>query len=231
MDRELFGDNHPSTARTMSNMAGCYLDQSEYSLALEKYEESLEIFRAFYVATPKHPDIARSLCCIGQVLMKLGQYPQAVVRLQESLDMRQRIHGGPHNDIAQSLLHLGEVNFLQGEYSKAQQKYEVALHMYRTVYKNGHTDVDSCEARLREVKEKMICEFSRIVGVHSRWRKMENTLVGDVGWGHGCAGVSIHALILSLKFCHKCSNRLTLSFLQDGLQQCLQQCDCPKGLG
>ena len=231
MDRELFGDNHPSTARTMSNMAGCYLDQGEYNLALEKYEESLEIFRAFYVATPKHPDIARSLCCIGQVLMKLGQYPQAVVRLQESLDMRQRIHGGPHNDIAQSLLHLGEVNFLQGEYSKAQQKYEVALHMYRTVYKNGHTDVDSCEARLREVKEKMICEFSRIVGVHSRWRKMENTLVGDVGWGHGCAGVSIHALILSLKFCHKCSNRLTLSFLQDGLQQCLQQCDCPKGLG
>ena len=76
--------------------------------------------------------------------------------------MRQRIHNGPHNDIAQSLFHLGEVNFLQGEYSKAQQKYEVALQMYRTVYENGHTDIDSCEARMREVEEKMRTDFSRI---------------------------------------------------------------------
>ena len=162
IDRELYGDNHPSTARSVSNMASCYLDLGEYNLALEKYEESLGIFKAFYVATPKQPDIARSLCCIGQVLGKLGQYPEAVERLQESLDMRKRIHSGPHNDTAQSLFHLGEVNFLQGECSKAQQKYEVALQMFRTVYQNGHTDIDWCEARLREVKEKMRTEFSRI---------------------------------------------------------------------
>ena len=76
--------------------------------------------------------------------------------------MRKRIHSGPHNDTAQSLFHLGEVNFLQGECSKAQQKYEVALQMFRTVYQNGHTDIDWCEARLREVKEKMRTELSRI---------------------------------------------------------------------
>ena len=133
-----------------------------HKISNKKYKESLGIFRAFYVATPKQPDIARSLCCIGQVLMKLGQYPEAVERLQESLDMRQRIHSGPHNDTAQSVFHLAEVNFFQGEYSKAQQKYEVALQMYRTVYKKGHADIDWCEARLREVKEKMRTEFSRI---------------------------------------------------------------------
>ena len=138
IDRQLYGDNHPSTARSMSNMASCYLEQGEYKMALDMYKESLGIFRAFYVTTPEHPDIARALCCIGQVLMKLGQYPEAIQRLQESLDMRERIHREPHNDTGQSLFHLGEVKFLQGENSKAQQKYEVALQMYKRVYKKTY---------------------------------------------------------------------------------------------
>ena len=127
IERELYGNNHPDTARSIHNMANCYLNQEKFNLALEKYQESLGIQRAFYGETSQHPDIARSLGSISRVLIKLGQYPQAEEKLQESLEMWQRIHSEPHADTARSLFQLGDVNFLQGEYSKAQEKYERAL--------------------------------------------------------------------------------------------------------
>ena len=151
----MYGDKHTRTGHSIINMASNYLYQEKFNEALEKSEGSLGIFRDFYGDTSQHPDIAKSLRGIGQVLIKLGKYPEAEKKLGDSLKMRQRIHSEPHDDTANSLFWLGEMNFLQGKYKKAQEKYEAALLMYKAVYKSGHKDIDWCEAKLREIKEKM----------------------------------------------------------------------------
>ena len=57
-----------------------------------------------------HPDIARLLYSIGNVLRKQGDLAGALSKYEESLAMKREVHGDrPHPDIARSLNNVGDV--------------------------------------------------------------------------------------------------------------------------
>jgi tetratricopeptide (TPR) repeat protein/CHAT domain-containing protein len=125
-----------------------------YAKATDLFEQSLAIQQKLY---PKeqypqgHPDLARSLNNLGDLLQDQGEYGRALPYFQQALAMYQKLHPKEqypqgHPNLARSLNNLGGLLLNQGEYGRAFTYYQQSLAIMQQLYPEeqypqGHPDL------------------------------------------------------------------------------------------
>jgi tetratricopeptide (TPR) repeat protein len=90
LHRELFGEKHPYTAMSLSNVAGYYESLGNTAKALELGEQALQIRRK--LLGEDHPDTVQSNYNLIVYLLNSNQRPVAFERLQHQLALLKKDH-------------------------------------------------------------------------------------------------------------------------------------------
>jgi tetratricopeptide (TPR) repeat protein len=119
-----FGDQHPSTASSLVNLAAVYRSMGAYERALSLYEQALKI-RQFI--NSRDADMAAVLGSLGALCYEMESYGRALLFYEQELEVMQSRLGDQHPDIADALIDLALNYRLAGQYERALSLYEQAL--------------------------------------------------------------------------------------------------------
>lgn len=100
-------------ARLTNGIAGVYMKQKKFTLALENYQRALELSESTTEKTFK----ARGLTDLGDYYFKMGDYQQAIHYNQEALAIRLEIN--IKNGMITNYMNLGQIFNKQGKYNDA----------------------------------------------------------------------------------------------------------------
>jgi CHAT domain-containing protein len=134
--REVLGNKHPDTARSINNLALLYFNQAQYAKAEPLYLEALKIRRE--TLGNKHPDTATSINILALNYFKQAQYAKAEPLYLEALKIRREVLGDKHPDTANTINNLALLYSEQAQYAKAEPLYLEALKIYREVLGDKH---------------------------------------------------------------------------------------------
>jgi tetratricopeptide (TPR) repeat protein len=135
------GQEHPSVATSLNNLAGLYFLQGRYSEAEPLYQQALELSQR--LLGQDHPDVATSLNNLAYLYQSQGRYSEAEPLYLQALELYQRLLGQDHPDVASSLNNLATLYFLQGRYSEAEPLHQQALELYQRLLGQDHPGVAS----------------------------------------------------------------------------------------
>jgi tetratricopeptide (TPR) repeat protein len=110
------------------------------------YEPAVRLLRQAYVKRQRtlggdHPDVARSLNHLGEVLTMNADYVEAEKYLKLALDTRRRTHGTDSTEVADTLMALAELMYETGRYPEGEPLIREALQIRRNRYGPRHPDV------------------------------------------------------------------------------------------
>jgi len=91
-----------------------------------------------------HPDVARSLNHLGEVLRLNADYAEAEQSLRAALDTRRRVHGPESAEVSETLMALAELLSEMGRYEESEPLIGEALRIRRALYGPKHPDVAAC---------------------------------------------------------------------------------------
>jgi tetratricopeptide (TPR) repeat protein len=134
--RDKFGDDHPDTLTSASNLAGNLWWLGEYQRARTLDENTLT--RRRRILGEDHPDTLTSASQLALDLFGLGNYPQARELQEQTLSRRRRILGEDHPDILTTASQLGQVLWSLGDYQQARQLQNDTLTRSRGVLGEDH---------------------------------------------------------------------------------------------
>lgn len=134
--KEVLGEKHPDTARSLNNLGGLLDSMGDYSAARPYYEQALVIYRE--VLGEGDPDTAISLNNLGGLLVSMGDYSAARPYYEQALAIRKQVLGDMHPDTAQSLNNLGYLLQAMGDYPAARSYYEQALAIWEATLPPDH---------------------------------------------------------------------------------------------
>jgi tetratricopeptide (TPR) repeat protein len=136
--REKFGDDHPDTLTSASNLAGSLWWLGEYQRARALDEDTLT--RRRRILGEDHPDTLFSASELAQDLFGLGNYPQARELQEETLSRQRRILGDDHpHTLFSANLH-ALVLWSLGDYRQAQQLQNDTCARFRRILGEAHPD-------------------------------------------------------------------------------------------
>ena len=81
--KRVFGQQHPSVARTLNNLAILYQAQGRYTEAEPLYKQSLAMTKRVF--GQQHPHVATSLNNLAELYRTQGRYVEAEPLLKEAL--------------------------------------------------------------------------------------------------------------------------------------------------
>jgi tetratricopeptide (TPR) repeat protein len=134
--REKFGDDHPDTLTSASNLALNLWWLGEYQRARALDEDTLT--RRRRILGEHAPDTLTSASQLAADLLVLGDYPQARELQEEMLSWRRRILGDDHPDTLTSAGQLGMVMWYLGDYRQARQLLSDTFTRSRRVLGEDH---------------------------------------------------------------------------------------------
>ncbi|MEH1796189.1 MULTISPECIES: tetratricopeptide repeat protein [unclassified Nostoc] len=137
--KKRFGDEHPSVATSLNNLAALYNSQGRYSDAEPLYIEALAMRKR--LLGDEHPSVATSLNNLAGLYKSQGRYSNAEPLYIQALVMRKRLLGDEHPVVATSLNNLAALYDSQGRYSDAELLYIEALAMRKRLLGNEHPSV------------------------------------------------------------------------------------------
>jgi tetratricopeptide (TPR) repeat protein/CHAT domain-containing protein len=105
----------------------------------ELAERALSLKRAHFSSS--HPEVAKSLCNLGNLHYFKADYERARALLQEALAMQEKALGPRHPDVAWSLNYLGIVWSDMGEFATAESLYRRSLEIREEMLGPDHLDV------------------------------------------------------------------------------------------
>jgi tetratricopeptide (TPR) repeat protein len=120
----------PEAARLCNEAASCLKVYGSYQQATKMLLAALTIRRKIIA---NNRDIANTLNDLGAVYLSQSKYDDALLNLQEALNIRQDVLGKEHPEVAQTLHHLANLYRAQGNYTKAEPFYLQALHIRKKV--------------------------------------------------------------------------------------------------
>ncbi|KAJ7438615.1 hypothetical protein FB451DRAFT_1378179 [Mycena latifolia] len=94
--REILGEDHPDTLRTMGNLAATYSGMGQLQDAAEL--EKVVLNRRRKLVGEDHPDTLRSLGDLGFICFKMGHLTEAHELQEQALHARRRVLGEGHPD-------------------------------------------------------------------------------------------------------------------------------------
>jgi tetratricopeptide (TPR) repeat protein len=134
--RRKFGDNHPDTLTSASNLALNLWGLGEYQRARALDDNTLTQRRR--ILGEDAPDTLTSASQLAQDLFGLGDYPQARELQEEMLSRQRRILGDDHPDTLTSAGQLGWVLWYVGDYQQARQLQTDTFTGLRRVFGEDH---------------------------------------------------------------------------------------------
>ncbi|MEM9539915.1 MAG: CHAT domain-containing protein [Cyanobacteria bacterium P01_E01_bin.42] len=139
MYKRLLGEEHPSVATSLNNLAELYRSQGKYEEAELRYRQALEMYKR--VLGEEHPSVATSLNNLALLYRSQGKYEEAELRYRQALEMLKRLLGEEHPHVATSLNNLAALYENQGKYEEAELRYRQALEMLKRVLGEEHPHV------------------------------------------------------------------------------------------
>ena len=136
MRKKLLGDEHPSVATSLNDLATLYEKKGLYSEAEPLFQEALTMRKR--LLGNEHYDIAQSLNNLAGLYVNRGRYNEAEPLLQDALAMTKRLLGDEHSDVASSLNNLATLYVKQGRYKEAELFYQDALAMRKKLLGGEH---------------------------------------------------------------------------------------------
>jgi tetratricopeptide (TPR) repeat protein len=94
MKKKLLGEEHPSVATSLHNLAYLYKSQGRYEEAEPLYIQSLDMDKK--LLGEEHPSVATSLHNLAALYKSQGRYEEAEPLYVQSLDMRKKLLGEEH---------------------------------------------------------------------------------------------------------------------------------------
>ena len=138
IDREMYGDRHPSVARDLNNIGTAWHALGEHKKAIEYYEPALSIDREVY---GEGAAVAAMLSNIGSAWDQLGEQEKAIEYYEQALSIDREVYGDRHQAVAICLNNIGSAWNALGDPKKAIEYYEQALSIGREVYGDRHPAV------------------------------------------------------------------------------------------
>ena len=149
--------NHPTLARSYSNIAAVYYNTGEYSKALSFSKKALEIDQKAYPTN--HHSLAASYNNIAVVYRKMAKYPKALSLYEKALEILQKVLPANHPHFAASNGNIAAEYLHIGEYSKALSFYEKALEILQKTLPPNHPDLAT--------------SYSNIAAVYQTWESTQ----------------------------------------------------------
>ncbi|MDZ7958381.1 MAG: tetratricopeptide repeat protein [Aulosira sp. DedQUE10] len=134
--KERLGEEHPSVAESLNDLAVLYNSQGRYSEAKPLYIQALALRRK--LLGEEHPDVALSVNNLALLYYSQGRYNEAEPLLIQALALRRKLLGEEHPHIALSLNNLAELYKSQGRYSEAEPFSIQALALRRKLLGEEH---------------------------------------------------------------------------------------------
>jgi tetratricopeptide (TPR) repeat protein len=135
---EKFGDDHPDSLTSASNLALNLGILGQYQRARALDEDTLT--RRRRILGKDHPDTLTSASQLATDLFALGTYPQARQLQDEVLSWRRRHLGDDHAQTLTSATHLGMLLWYLGEYQLARQLQNDTFTRLRRILGEDHPD-------------------------------------------------------------------------------------------
>ncbi|MEH2052397.1 MAG: tetratricopeptide repeat protein [Nostoc sp.] len=139
--KERLGEEHPSVAESLNDLAALYHFQGRYSEAEPLLIQALALWRK--QIGDEHPSVAQSLNNLAHLYNSQGRYSEAEPLYIQALALRRKLLPEEHPDVAQSLNNLAYLYSSQGRYSEAEPLYIQALALWRKLLPEEHPDVAS----------------------------------------------------------------------------------------
>ena len=136
---ELFGEEHPDVAHSLSELALLRRDQGELAEAKALFTRSLDMRRA--LVGSRSPEVAYTLANLGLLHRDLGEYDEAGNMLRESLDIRRTLYGVTHPDVAMCVHHLATLAAARDDLEESLRLHREALAMRESLLHPHHPDV------------------------------------------------------------------------------------------
>jgi tetratricopeptide (TPR) repeat protein len=139
--QKLFGQEHPSVAISLNNLALLYDNQGRYEEAEPLYIQALQMSQKLF--GQEHPNVATSLDNLAGLYDNQGRYEEAEPLYIQALQMRQKLLGQEHLSVASSLNNLAKLYYNQGRYEEAEHLYAQGLQIRQKLLGQDHPN-NSC---------------------------------------------------------------------------------------
>ena len=136
IDKELYGERHPSVANDLINMGAIQFERGNYKEAERYYRQSLDIIQPFY--GKDHPETASAQTMLGRALVSQNRLDEASDILRDALGIQERIYGKVHPRVASALNEIGKVALQSRKYDEAEVAFHRMADIYRSVYSGKH---------------------------------------------------------------------------------------------
>lgn len=184
--QELYGQQDPSLAPSLSQLAVIYLFQGRYQAAEDLARDSLDRWRQIEDADPVEVATARN--SLARALRHLGRASEAVAPLRQAVESL-----GKHPARAQSLSQLGVVLGDLDRFDEAQKTLEDAIGIAERSLGSEHPLVARHQLRLASVHnargdaEGALAVAHRAAGPLTASLEPDHPLIAELGWEVGRA--------------------------------------------
>ncbi|WP_448265826.1 tetratricopeptide repeat protein [Nostoc sp. DSM 114159] len=137
--KKRLGEEHPSVATSLNNLAALYDSQGRYSEAEPLCIQALALRRK--LLGEEHPEVAFSLTSLALLYRSQGRYSEAEPFCIQALALRRKLLGEEHPEVAFSLTSLALLYRSQGRYSEGEPFCIQALALRRKLLGEEHPDV------------------------------------------------------------------------------------------
>jgi serine/threonine-protein kinase len=137
--RNVLGDEHPDTLKSLNAMGVLLADQGKPSDAEAMIRDAVQKRRQ--TLGEEDPDTLTSIYDLGSVLMDQGKWSEAEEYFREALEKRRRVLGEQHGDTLHSINNMGLVLQSEGKLSEAEPYLREALDKRRRFL--GEDDPDT----------------------------------------------------------------------------------------
>jgi len=145
LDRQIYGDGHPSVAEDLGNLGQIEEALGSYGEAEREERQALAITQAWY--RQDNPETALDSEALAKTLVYEGKYDEASALLKRALDTQEHYLGKAHPFVALALNWLGVVALKQGRLDEADADFRRMAEIYRSVF--GEQDSHSAVALSR----------------------------------------------------------------------------------
>ena len=149
--RTVVGENHPSFATSLNNLAGLYKSQERSAEAEPLYLQAMEICRA--VLGENHPAFATSLNNLASLYESQGRFEEAEPLHLQALEIRRTALGENHPSFATSLNNLAFLYKSQERYEEAEPLYLQAMEILDSTLGSEHPSTKIVCKNYQRMKE------------------------------------------------------------------------------
>jgi len=129
---ELYGENHPTTALTIHNLALIEASLEKYDNAISYFKKSLQIDQSFY--GKKHSITSRTYSNLGSCFLQKGDYFTANDYFQKSLSIDLKLFDEKHPNLGLDYDDIGDVCAGLNDFENAKKYYKKALEIFSFSY-------------------------------------------------------------------------------------------------